>query len=193
MNLRSSADMLGSAVEASVVSLACAGDQPAFEELVRRHQSAIRNLLRSLCRDMSLADDLAQETFLQAWLHIRSLRVPEAFGGWLRKLAINSWRQHLRRQGASGKLAELEAGDVLSTPSATERMDLNSALGALAPSVRLCIVLSYHEGMSHGDIAAATQLPLGTVKSHIARGTARLRELLAAYYSSSCEKLPYER
>jgi RNA polymerase sigma factor (sigma-70 family) len=192
MNLRSSADILRSAEEASVVALACAGDQPAFEELVRRHQSAIRNLLRSLCRDMSLADDLAQETFLQAWIHIRSLRVPEAFAGWLRKLAINSWRQHLRRKGASGKLAEVEAGDVVSTPAATERMDLNSALGALAPSVRLCIVLSYHEGMSHGDIAAATQLPLGTVKSHIARGTARLRELLAAYYSSR-EQSPYER
>jgi RNA polymerase sigma-70 factor (ECF subfamily) len=48
----------------------------------------------------------------------------------------------------------------------------------------MCIVLSYQGGMSHGEIAAATQLPLGTVKSHIARGTARLRELLAAYHSS---------
>jgi RNA polymerase sigma-70 factor (ECF subfamily) len=62
----------------------------------------------------------------------------------------------------------------------------------LAPAVRLCIVLSYHEGMSHGEIAATTQLPLGTVKSHIARGTARLRELLAAYYSSH-EQPPYAR
>lgn len=192
MNLQSSAGSLASAAEASVVTLACAGDQPAFEELVRRRQASIRGLLRSLCRDTSLADDLAQETFLQAWMHIASLRVPNAFGGWLRKLAINSWRQHLRRQGTTAKHAEVEEGDVFSTPAATEGMDLNSALGVLAPAVRLCIVLSYHEGMSHGEIAAATQLPLGTVKSHIARGTARLRELLAAYHSTD-ERPPYER
>ena len=192
MNVRSSADSLGSAVEASLVGLACAGDQPAFEELVRRRQSSIRGLFRSLCRDTALADDLAQETFLQAWVHIRSLRTPNAFAGWLRKLAINSWRQHLRRQGEFGKLAEVEEGDVVSMPATIEGMDLNSALSVLAPAVRLCIVLSYHEGMSHGEIAAATQLPLGTVKSHIARGTARLRELLAAYYSSH-EQPPYAR
>jgi RNA polymerase sigma-70 factor (ECF subfamily) len=183
MNLRSSADVLGSAAEASVVALACAGDQSAFEELVRRRQSSIRALLRHLSRDAALADDLAQETFLQAWKHIRSLRVPAAFSAWLRKLAINSWRQYLRREGVFGESEEVEARDVVSSPAATEYLDLNSALAALAPNVRLCVVLSYHEGMSHGEIATATQLPLGTVKSHITRGTARLRELLAAYYS----------
>lgn len=184
--------MLGSTPEATVVALACAGDRPAFEELVRRRQSSIRGLLRSLCRDAALADDLAQETFLQAWMYLRSLRAPAAFAGWLRKLAINSWRQHLRRAGATQKFGEVEEGDITSTPAATERLDLNSALSALAPNVRLCIVLSYHEGMSHGEIAAATQLPLGTIKSHIARGTARLRDLLRGYYSPD-EQLPYAR
>ena len=192
MNSKSSADTLRSAAEASLVLLACAGDQSAFEELVRRRQSPIRGLLRGLCRDAALADDLAQETFLQAWIHIRSLREPHAFSAWLRKLAINSWRQILRRQGASGKFAEVEEGDIVSIPATTEAMDLNSALSLLSPAVRLCIALSYHEGMSHGEIAAATQLPLGTVKSHIARGTARLRERLAAYYSSN-ERPPYAR
>jgi RNA polymerase sigma-70 factor (ECF subfamily) len=137
-----------------------------------------------LCRNQALVDDLAQETFVQAWVHLRSLRAPGAFAGWLRQLSINSWRQYLRRQRALERLAEVEAGDVGSTPVSAERLDLDSALDALAPGVRLCIVLSYHEGMSHGEIAAATELPLGTVKSHIVRGTARLRELLAAYYCS---------
>lgn len=184
MNLRPSPEMFGLAAEESVVVLARAGDQPAFEELVRRRQSSIRNLLRGLCHNAALADDLAQETFLQAWKHLGGLRSPEAFAGWLRKLAINAWRQHLRREGAFKNPAEVEPGDVVTVPAATEGLDLNSALGMLAPSVRLCIVLSYHEGMSHGEIATATQLPLGTVKSHIARGIARLRELLAAYDSS---------
>lgn len=190
MNLRPSAEMIGSAAEAVVVALARAGDQPAFEELVRRRQSSIRNLLRSLCRNAALADDLAQETFLQAWKHLGNLHAPEAFGGWLRKLAINAWRQHLRREGAFRNPAEVEPGDIVTAPAATEGLDLNSALSVLAPSVRLCIVLSYHEGMSHSEIAAATQLPLGTVKSHIVRGTARLRELLAAYHSTD-EQRPH--
>jgi RNA polymerase sigma-70 factor (ECF subfamily) len=190
MNPRSSADALGSAAEAWLVALACEGDRSAFDELIRRHQWSIRNLLRSVCRNAALADDLAQETFLQAWVHVKSLRAADAFAAWLRKLAINSWRGHLRREGRSGKTAELEEGDAVSILPATERLDLNAALGALAPSVRLCIVLSYREGMSHGEIAEATQLPLGTVKSHITRGTARLRELLAAYHSSH-ERSPY--
>lgn len=184
MNLDLSAAALASAADASVVALACAGDRGAFDELVRRHQSSIRNLLRSLCRNPALADDLAQEAFLQAWKHLRSLRIADAFAGWLRRLAINSWRQYLRRESSFGKPVEVADDDVVSIPAPTECLDLNSALASLAPNVRLCIVLSYHQGMSHGEIAAVTQLPLGTVKSHIARGTARLRELLAGYYSS---------
>jgi RNA polymerase sigma-70 factor (ECF subfamily) len=185
MNPGSSADALGSADEAWLVALAGAGDRPAFDELVRRYQGSIRSLLRNLCRNTALADDLAQETFLQAWVHLGSLRASDAFSGWLRKLAINSWRGHVRREGAFGKVAAADVGDVSNTSAASERLDLNAALLALAPSVRLCIVLSYQEGMSHAEIVAATQLPLGTVKSHITRGTARLRELLAAYYSSN--------
>jgi RNA polymerase sigma-70 factor (ECF subfamily) len=135
-----------------------------------------------LCRDTALVDDLAQETFVQAWMHLGGLRASAAFAGWLRQLAINSWRQHLRHERVLGKLATAEVFDAVSAPATAARLDLDSALDALAPGVRLCIVLSYHEGMSHGEIAAAAQLPLGTVKSHIARGTARLRELLAAYH-----------
>ena len=187
MNPRSPAASLASAAEASVVVLARAGERPAYEELVRRHQCSIRDLLRSLCRNAALADDLAQETFLQGWIHIGSLRVPAAFTGWLRKLAINSWRHHLRRGGVFGKITEAKPGDVVTSPAVVEYLDLDSALAELAPNVRLCVVLSHQEGMTHGEIAAATELPLGTVKSHIARGTARLRELLAAYH------LPHER
>ena len=60
-------------------------------------------------------------------------------------------------------------------------IDLDSALAALPHEVRLCIVLSYHEGMTHGEIEQYTGMPLGTVKSHIRRGTKRLQAQLAAY------------
>lgn len=177
-----SATALASAAEATVVTLACAGDRDAFEELVRRRHSYTRNLLRRLCRNPVLADDLAQEAFLQAWKQIRNLRSIDAFGGWLRRLAISAWLQHVRRSESFAQL--VDAHDVATMPALAEGMDLDAALAALPPNVRLCIVLSYHEGMSHGEIAAATQMPLGTVKSHVARGTSRLRELLAAYDAS---------
>jgi DNA-directed RNA polymerase specialized sigma24 family protein len=63
----------------------------------------------------------------------------------------------------------------------TARMDLDAALAALPPDARLCVVLAYSEGMSHAEISESTAMALGTVKSHIARGAARLRELLQGY------------
>ena len=60
----------------------------------------------------------------------------------------------------------------------SERLDLDAALARLEPDVRLCVVLSYEVGMSHGEIAAAMAIPLGTVKSHVARGSKILRSIL---------------
>jgi len=87
---------IGASAEASVVTLACAGDRLAFEELVRRRQSSVRSLLHRLCRNPALADDLAQEAFMQAWRAIRSLRSAAAFGSWLRQIAVNAWLRHQR-------------------------------------------------------------------------------------------------
>jgi RNA polymerase sigma-70 factor (ECF subfamily) len=64
-------------------------------------------------------------------------------------------------------------------------MDLDRALASLSDTVRLCIILSYHERMTHGEIAEFAGLPLGTVKSHIRRGTERLRQQLSAYKNTS--------
>jgi RNA polymerase sigma-70 factor (ECF subfamily) len=60
-------------------------------------------------------------------------------------------------------------------------MDLDDALATLPPDMRLCVVLAYNEGLSHPEIVALTGMPLGTVKSHIARGAERLRKELAEY------------
>jgi len=69
----------------------------------------------------------------------------------------------------------------VSTPAIVEQLDLDRALAQLTRTERLCVVLAYNEGMSHGEISAATALPLGTVKSHVRRGSQRLRVLLSAY------------
>lgn len=167
--------------EAMIVGLARTGDRSAFAELVRRRQSWIRNLMRRFCNDATLADDLAQQVFLQVWLKIHTLKKANAFGAWLKRLAVSVWLQHVRKKDplrGAGELAEVELAQHDST---SVGMDLDSALATLTNPVRLCIVLSYHVGMSHREIAEHVDIPLGTVKSHIKRGTQRLRQILAAY------------
>lgn len=168
------------ASEISIVLLAMNGDDAAYGELVRRRQGAIRNLLRRLTREASLADDLAQQTFVHGWQSIRHLKSPGAFGGWLRKLAVNFWLQHAR---SSKQEVALDENLRAEYPAATvsRQLDLDAALAQLPRDARLCIVLAYNEGMTHREISETTSIPLGTVKSHITRGSARLRELLQAY------------
>ena len=167
------------APEAALVTLAQAGSDAAFEELVRRRQGAVRGLLGRASGDPALGDDLAQETFMHAWRNLRRLREPAAFGPWLRQIAVHTWLQHARRKRIPmDALAEEESAADSSAPDVTRRVDLERALARLRPPERLCVVLAYAEGMSHGEIAKVTKMPLGTVKSHIARGARRLREWL---------------
>jgi len=174
---------LEDAAETVVVALAVGGDRGAFSELVWRRQSWLRNLLRRLSRDPALADDLAQQVFLKAWRSLPQLKAPGAFGGWLRRLAINAWLAEVRAAAPAGSQHEpddLPAAAVF-LPAAAEQLDLDRALAKLTHAERLCVVLAYHEEMSHLEISAATALPLGTVKSHVRRGSQRLRMLLRAY------------
>lgn len=177
---------LADAAESSVVALAMVGDEPAFAELVRRRQGATRGFLRRLCRDAALADDLAQESFVQAWRTLGSLREPAAFPGWLKRIALNAWLMHRRR----GSLALEELDDEHheqeggATHDSAARLDLDAALGRLKPVERMCLVLCYQEGLSHSEAAAASGLPIGTVKSHVSRAAARVRELLDGYGGS---------
>jgi RNA polymerase sigma-70 factor (ECF subfamily) len=169
---------LATANEDTLLILAMNGDDVAYGELVRRRHTVIRNLLRRLCRDSALADDIAQETFVAGWQSIAGLRSRAAFGGWLRKLAVNCWLQQARRRKPPALDGEHGA---TARAGIAEQLDLDAALARLAPEMRLCIVLAYSEGMSHSEISSSTNLPLGTVKSHLQRGAVRLRELLRDY------------
>lgn len=177
---------LGSADETAIVALAIFGDDGAFSELVRRRQSWLRNLLRRLCHDPVLADDLAQQAFLQAWRSIRHLNSASAFGAWLRRVAVNTWLMHVRAQ--SPEYPETSRPEPADLPSTGEQLDLDRALARLSTEERLCIVLAYNEGMSHAEISESTSLPLGTVKSHIKRGAERLRTHLEAYRPSEANR-----
>lgn len=163
------------------MALASNGDRDAFAELVRRRQVWLRGLLLRSCGDPALADDLAQQAFLTAYRKLSQLKDARRFGAWLKQLAINEWLQLLRKRDALRAAEEWQPEHGHQVGDAGLRMDLDAALSQLPDAVRLCVVLAYHENMSHGEIAETTQMPLGTVKSHVRRGGAVLRDLLSAY------------
>jgi RNA polymerase sigma factor (sigma-70 family) len=175
--------LLEAASEQSVVASAMTGDDKAFGELVLRRQKRVRDLMRRLCGDHALADDLAQQAFVQAWRGLSALRDPGAFGGWLKQVAVNVWIEETRRaalpfEDDDEALAAI-ADPAPSPEQAAGRIDLERALAGLRPAERLCVVLAHGEGMTHPEIAETSGLPLGTVKSHVLRGTEKLKLILA--------------
>lgn len=159
-------------------------DRAAFGKLVLRHQSVVRQFLRHLNgNDAALADDLAQETFVQAYRSLFRFRGDAAFSTWLLGIAHNRWRNARRRQRDYEPLDESHTDDVASRSTETSdlQQDLTAALKQLGADEQLALYLSYHQGLSHGETAALLNWPLGTVKTHVARGKEKLRQILVAW------------
>lgn len=160
-------------------------DHAAFGELVRRHHSAVRHFLRHLSGgEAALADDLAQDTFVHAWHGLTRFRGASSFATWLLGIAHNHWRNARRRQRTvpvePEHLASLEPAPS-PAPLSDLRHDLDRALATLSEEERTALHLCYQQGLSHSEIAAVLQWPLGTVKTHLNRGKEKLRPLLAPW------------
>jgi len=160
---------------------AAAGGRAAFGELVRRHGSGVRGLLRRMGADHALADDIAQDAFLVAYERVAEFRGEGAYAGWVKRIAA---RLYLKRKAREAKAAlgrepaEPEESSGHGEALAVGRMDLDEALKALTPAEQLCVSLCYGAGLSHSEAAAALETPLGTVKSHVKRGLDKLRSRL---------------
>ena len=159
-------------------------DQHAFGELVRRHQSSVRGLLRQLTRtDLALADDLAQEAFLRAYKHIRSFRGESKFSTWLYRIAYNVFREEARRRKELVGIdeARLEGEQDPQTANPALRHDLMHALSLLPLHERSAVLLCCQSGLSHDEAARVLDIPLGTVKTNVLRGREKLKRTLAAW------------
>ena len=167
------------------------GDRPAFTRLVRAHQSRVRLQLRRLTQgDAALADDLAQETFVQAWLHLNDFRGDARQATWLHRIALTRFLMHVRRPGLPQEWREPDADDTTGPthdPRDVEGLgrDVERALQALSEIQRLAVVHCFHLDLSHAEAAQVLGLPLGTLKSHLDRAKTRLRELLGAWNPES--------
>ena len=165
-------------------------DRHAFAQLVARHQSRVRMILRRLTRgDQGLADDLAQETFLLAWRKLRDFRFEARFSTWLYRVAFNAWHSEARKHH---DLLLDDLGDSALEPPApaagvdtAERMDLERAIETLGDAERAAIVACYYADLSHEEAAQALGIPLGTLKTHILRAKAKLRRRLDDARNSS--------
>ena len=156
-------------------------DTAAFGELIRRHQSQVRNFLRKLTGDLSAADDLAQDCFLHAWDKLQTYSGRGSFIGWLLKVAYTTFLQSKRKSkryaeilDEAGHVAEMESKSY--TQDSHEVSDLDKLLAVLSQEERAIMILSYACGLSHREIGDATGLPVGTVKSVIFRSKEKIRK-----------------
>lgn len=158
-----------------IARVVVADDARAFEQLVLRHQGVVRGFLRHLTTE---ADDVAQETFLNAYRRLAHFRGDSKFSTWLIAIAYNEMRQMNRRRTQQNKVVSalrLETHDN-GAEAPVEVHDLPKMLAWLPEEERAALLLSYAYGYSHSEIALVTGLPVGTVKSKLNRAKARILE-----------------
>jgi len=173
--------MGGLQTDAELVSRALSGSDVAFSRLVERHQAAVRGFLRRMLGGgWAEADDVAQDTFLAAWQSLRSLKEPAGVRAWLCGIAWRKAQDRIRssRRGAARDHVWLETVEMPAGVSPEDRMSVAAAMAELPADVRACVALCLADGWSQGEVSMALGLPLGTVKSHVARGRARLLKAL---------------
>ena len=166
---------------ALIARVVAVDDRGAFELLVRRHQSAVRNFLRRLARnDVERANDLAQETFIKMYQALHSYRGAALFSTWLFRIAYRTFLNDQRGRHTDDEFSEDEHSGVGDPTAAvaTAELDVERALERLSVRQRAVFDLHYKKGMTHSEIAEALELPLGTIKSDLVRGHEKLREWL---------------
>ena len=148
------------------------------------HQGKIRAFLVRLCKNYDLADDIAQETFLNAYRKLGSFQGRGSFQGWLFKIAYNNFLQQARSTKRRADVID-DYGTQLQVLTenydsiTVEQIDLEKALATLNQNEAATITLCHSYGFSHPEVASILKMPLGTVKTNINRGKTRLRKILS--------------
>lgn len=157
------------------------GSERAFNVLIDRHQQAVRAFLRGLLSDISEADDMAQETFLVAWTRAGTYQGGSSVRSWLFGIAWRKAKSVQRtwfRRRARETAWATDMAEQVAAPPSPEEVLVQRALNSLPTEQRAAVVLCLTAGASHAEAAEILGAPLGSVKSHVARGKARLLEML---------------
>jgi RNA polymerase sigma-70 factor (ECF subfamily) len=171
-------------VQRELVALARNGDREAFSALAASVVDRLYATAMLILRDHSMADDATQETIVRVWRDLPSLRDPDRFDAWLRRLLVNACRdegrRHRRRRPEMTLLPTHEPVIGDSSAGLADRDALERGFRRLKPDHRAVIVLHYYLDLSLVEVASATSAPLGTVKSRIHHATRALRAALEA-------------
>ena len=175
------------ASDLALTQKAAKGDMSAFEELYRRHHRRVFSLCLRMTQNISEAEDLAQEAFVQLFRKIGSFRGESAFTTWLHRLTVNQVLMHFRKRSVRDEKTT-EEGDtpdqaVLGTDNpnrmrVVDRIALDNAIAQLPPGYRTVFVLHDVEGYEHEEISRMLGCAVGTSKSQLHKARMKLRTLL---------------
>ena len=175
--------MLGKIEEMKLLALCMATDnRDAFSRLVMAYQEGLRQFIFNLTGgDPCLTDDLAQETFLKAWLGVRSFKGLSGFKTWLYRIAVNEFISYRRKQAITNDsdLDKLNIIENNNEHSATEaKIDVSVLLKSLSEPERIVTLLFYLEDVPIKKICQITAMPEGTIKSHLSRARSHMAKIL---------------
>jgi RNA polymerase sigma-70 factor (ECF subfamily) len=171
--------------EGTLIQRAAAGDRHAFGILVRAHQEGVYRCVRGLVRDEEAARDLTQETFLRSFRALPGFRGEAAFGTWLRTIAANAAKSHLRREGARVVVPLDDALPAEAPPpdagleAEADRDALRRALERLPPRQRQVVHLRVYRELPYAEIARRVGSSEDAAKVNFHHAIKRLRRLLA--------------
>jgi RNA polymerase sigma-70 factor (ECF subfamily) len=180
--------------ESELVTRAQNGDRNAFSELVRIHAHGVMNVVYRMCGDMHVAEDAAQETFIQAWMKLSSYRPQSSLRNWLYRIAVNTAIDMLRKDKRIllNAVEDLHLTDEQAGPEATfltsEQTELvQEAISTLPDASRAVLILREYEGFSYKEIADSLDIPVGTVMSRLNYARKLLKEKLEVHLYSFAE------
>jgi RNA polymerase sigma-70 factor (ECF subfamily) len=157
------------------------GDTTAFDHLTRKYQSSIRRFFLNLTMgDTQLSDDLAQDTFIKAYLNLSSFQGLAGFSTWLFRIAYNVYYDTIRSRKLTAGIDETEVDRMYHSENefSGSKLDVQSALLQLRREERTAILLFYMEDKNHKEIAKIMDAPLGTIKTYILKGKEKLGKYL---------------
>jgi RNA polymerase sigma-70 factor (ECF subfamily) len=156
------------------------GDQDAFESLFRQFEIEVFHWILRIVRDASIAEDVLVEAFWRAYRARARFDPSRSFGAWMRRIATNAARDHLRSvRPRAGSISTDD--DIEATTSADHvlRESVKRAFRKLSPKLQVVATLALIEERPYAEIADALDLPVGTVKSRMFRAVGALRKELA--------------
>ena len=171
--------------ETELITHAQRGDRNAFSELVCIHAQGVTSLIYRMCGDVQVAEEAAQETFIQAWLHLSAYRPQTSLRNWLYRIAVNAATDILRKEKRilPNAIEDMPLRDSHPGPESqvfqTERATLvQTAILSLPEASRAVLVLREYEEMSYHEIADTLDIPVGTVMSRLNYARKILKEKL---------------